>query len=165
MEVSSLLQSKRLALLAQEKASLLLIEAVTSRSKSTTATKSIAKHIRGLLNYYIEIRSETHVSLTAEHSAILLRDYIESHSERSRTVPATERHALNVWADALGIDWPTNHSLVTADVTIEHNEDAKQAPSMSVATVRQIEELARSKEVCVCVQTSIRIGVTRDDVR
>ena len=43
-------------------------------------------------------------------------------------VPATAKHALSVWADALGIDWPKTHALTSA-ATVEHNEEAKQAPA------------------------------------
>ena len=64
-------------------------------------------------------------------------------------MPATGRHALTVWAEALGIEWPTSRRLVTSAVTVEHNEDVKQAPSMSLVTVRELEELAPSKEVCM----------------
>ena len=65
-------------------------------------------------------------------------------------MPATGRHALTVWSEALGIEWPTSHRLVTAAVTVEHNEDVKQAPAMSLVTVRKLEELSPNKEVCMC---------------
>lgn len=68
--------------------------------------------------------------------------------ERGRTVPASGKHALTVWAEALGIEWPLSHRLITSAVTCETNEEVKQAPAMSLATVRKLEELSSNKEVC-----------------
>ena len=147
MGFSPLLKSTQLAQLTQGETALLVIEAAMSRSKSIATTRAIVKHARGLLNYYLELRADAKVSLTGEHSVILLRDYLESLAERGRTVPATAKHALCVWAEALGIDWPMSHNLISAAVTIESNEDAKQAPAMEVSTVRKLEELACNKEV------------------
>ena len=85
-----------------------------SKSKSIATTKAIAKHVRGLVNFYIELRVETNVALTGEHSVILLRDYLESLVGRGRSVPSTPRRALTARSDALGIEWPLNNALVTS---------------------------------------------------
>ena len=146
-EVSSLLESTRLSALTSEKTSILAIEALNSRSKSIATTKAIVKHIRGLLGYFFELKMESEVALAGEHSIILLHDYLESLADRGRTVPADGKHALTVWADAMGIDWPLNHVLIASAVTCESNEDVKQAPAMSLATIRKLEELASDKEV------------------
>ena len=145
MQVSPLLQSTRLSSLSQG-TSLLVIGDVKSRSKSTATTKSIAKHIRWLLICFFELRVETNVSHTGERSVLLLRDYRESPVEGGSTAPSTGKHALTAWAEALGIDWATGHGLVTSAVTVGDNEEVKQAPAMSLAVVRKLEELSPEKE-------------------
>ena len=94
-----------------DKIALLVIEAVTTRSKSLAPTKSILRHVNGMLQFYLDTRNETSVALTGESSLVLIRDYLESLSERGRTVPAAGRHALTVWPETLGSIGPsTIHS-------------------------------------------------------
>ena len=66
---------------------------------------------------------------------------------RGREVPASGKHALTAWADAIGIDWPLSHGLISSAITRETNEEAKQAPAMSLEAVRKLGELAPNKEV------------------
>ena len=74
--------------------------------------KGIIKHVSGLIKFYIDTIDESKSQLTGEGSVILLRDYLESLAERSRTVPAAAKHASSVWSEALGVDWPLTHALV-----------------------------------------------------
>ena len=67
-ESTSLLNGARIALLTPGKTSLLVIEDVMSKSKSIATAEAIAKHVRGLVNFYVELRAEPNVALTGEHS-------------------------------------------------------------------------------------------------
>ena len=118
----------------KDKIVLLATEALYARAKSTSTMKGIAKHVSGLAQYFMDTREESKVELTGKDSLIPIRDYLESLAERGRTVPATAKHALAVWAEALGIDWPLAHSLVGSAATVDSNESPKQAPAMSLST-------------------------------
>ena len=131
----------------KDKIVLLATEALYARAKSTSTMKGIAKHVSGLAQYFMDTREESKVELTGNDSLILIHDYLESLAERGRTVPATAKRALAVWAEALGIDWPLTHSLVCSAATADSNESPKQAPSMSLSTVRPIGEIAIDKSV------------------
>ena len=87
-------------------ATLLVIEAGATRSKSLAMAKSIAKHVNGIVRFCLDARAERAAALTGDGSLAPLRDYLESLSDPGRTAPAPGRHALSVWAGALGIDWP-----------------------------------------------------------
>ena len=125
------------------KIALLAIEALSLRAKSTSAMRGIANRVTGVVRFYVEMRAcepESKVDLTGEQAVVLIRDYLESLAERGRTVPATAKHALSVWAEALGIDWPLTHALVCSAAIVESNETPKQAPAMELSTLRAIEE-------------------------
>ena len=72
------------------KITLLVIEAISLRLKSTASMKGIIKHVSGLIKFYIERKSEAKFQLTGEDSVVLLRDYLESLAERCRAVPAAQ---------------------------------------------------------------------------
>ena len=139
---SELLSGMFNAKVPRGKITLLVIEAISARAKSQTAMKNIINRVSGLVLFYLELRQETEVELTGPQSVVLLRDYLESLAERGRTVPAAGKHALSAWADALGIDWPLTNALVTAASVVESNETPKQAPAMTLNTVRALEEMA-----------------------
>ena len=104
VDSSTLLQGSKDSEIAPEKTTLPIIEAVTARSKSVSPTKSIIKHVKGIINFYLSARNESAVTLTGEGSLVLLHDYLESTRERGRTVPGAARHSLTVWPDALGVE-------------------------------------------------------------
>ena len=118
---SVLLSGMYKAQVPKDKITLLVIEAISVRAKSTSTLKGIIKHVSGLLKHYIEVREETKVELTGDQSVVLIHDYLESLDERGRTVPASAKHALTVWAEALGIDWPMTNPLVCSAAAIETN--------------------------------------------
>ena len=124
---------------------LLAIEAIALREKSAAAMRGIPKHVSCLVRFYLDIRDDTKAELTGEQSVALLRDYLESLDERGRTAPSSAKHALSVWADALGIYWPLSRALVCSDAIVESDENSKKAPEMSLSTLRAIEEMAASK--------------------
>ena len=100
----SILQGMRTSGIPNEKMDLLVIEAITTRPKSVASAKPIAKHVKGLIQFYLDTRKEISITLTCESSMVLIRDYLESLTERGRTVPSPAKHALTVWEDAPGID-------------------------------------------------------------
>ena len=126
---------------------LLIIEAISLRAKSTAAMKGVINRVSGLVSFYLETREESKFQLTGEDSVVILRDYLESLAERGRTVLATAKHSLTVWAEALGIDWPLANTLVCSAAVVESTETPKQAPSMSVKTLRAFEEIASNNLV------------------
>ena len=77
-ENSTLLIGLRGSNIPDGKIALLVIEAVATRSKSLASTKSILRHVNGLLQFYLDTRSEMSVTLTGESSLVLIHDYLES---------------------------------------------------------------------------------------
>ena len=146
-ETSNLLTGMYKEQVPKDKITLLVIEAISVRAKSSATLKSVAKHVSGLVRFYLETRDESKFQLTGDDSLILLHDYLESLAERGRTAPATAKHALSVWAEALGIEWPLTHNLVCSAAIVESNESPNQAPAMSLKTLRAIEEVALNKLV------------------
>ena len=133
------------AQVTNDKITLLVIKATSLRAKSTAAMKAIINHVYVIIRFYLDVRQETKVELTGDQSAVLLRDYLEPLAERVRTVPSAAKHALTVWAEALGIDWPLTNPLVCSAAVVETNESPKQAPPMSLETVRDFEDMAVNK--------------------
>ena len=88
------------------------IEAISLRAKAAAATRGMIKHVAGIIRFPLYIRDETKVGLDGGKSVVLLRDCLERLAGRGRTIPATAKHALSVWAEALCIDWPLSHTLV-----------------------------------------------------
>ena len=86
------------------KIALLDIEALSVRAKSTSTMKGVFKHVAGLAQYYLDTREDSKAQLTGGDSLILIHDYLESLTERGRTVPSSAKHTLTVWAEALGVD-------------------------------------------------------------
>ena len=148
-ETSNLLGGMYKAQAPKGEIALLVIEAISLRAKSTAEMKAIIKHVSCLMRFYLEVRGGTNVELTGGQSAALLRDYLESLAERGRTAPAAAKHALTVRAEALGIDSPLTNPLVCSEALVETTETPKQAPSMSLSTVRAFEEMAVNKPVNV----------------
>ena len=146
-ETSNILKGMYKAQVPKGKITLLVIEAISVRAKSSATLKSVAKHVSGLVRFYLETRDESMSQRTGDDSLILLHDYLDSLAERGRTVPATAKHALSVWAEALGIDWPLTHNLVCSAAIVESNETPNQAPAMSLKTLRAIEEIALNRLV------------------
>ena len=101
---STLLKGMYNAGVPKDKITLLVIEALSVRAKSTSTMKGVVKHVAGLVQYYLDTREESKEQLTGDDSLILIHDYLESLTERGRTVPASAKHALTVWAGALGVD-------------------------------------------------------------
>ena len=58
----------------EEELSLLAIESVATRSKSTASTNAILRHVNGLLQFYLDTRIETSVTLTGVSSLVLIHD-------------------------------------------------------------------------------------------
>lgn len=83
--------------------------------------------------------------LTGNESVVLIRDYLESLAERGRTAPASAKHAPKVWVEALIIDWPLTRTLVRSAAAVDSNDAPKQAPSMSLSTLRAMGEIATNK--------------------
>ena len=54
---------------------------------------------------------------------------------------------MAAWAEALGFDWPLTHALVAPDDLVESRDAPRQAPEMSLTTVRALEEIAIDKLV------------------
>ena len=80
----------------KDKITLLVIDALSLRAKSTETMKGIAKHVSGMVQYYMGAREETNVQLTGSDSLVLIRGYLEELTERGRTAPAAAKHALAV---------------------------------------------------------------------
>ena len=59
----------------------LTIEAVTSRAKSANSAKSTAKHVKGLINFYIDTRSESAATLPWG-VVVLIHYFIDALEER-----------------------------------------------------------------------------------
>ena len=137
---SSLLLGMYKAQVPKDKIALLVIEALSLRAKSTATMEGIVKHVSGLVLFYLDTREESKVQLAGGDSLVLIHDYLESLAERGRTVHAAAKHALTVWAEALGIDWPLTHTLVCSSAAVESNESPKQAPAMSLSTLRSMGE-------------------------
>ena len=142
----TLLQGLRDSQIAPGGTTLLIIEAATSRAKSVNSAKTVIKHVKGLIHFYLDARNESAATLTGEWAVSLLRDFLEFLRGRGRTVPSAAKHYLTVWADALGIDWPLTNPLVLSAATVESNEDPRQAPAMDVETVRKLEDTASNVE-------------------
>ena len=106
----------------QKKKKILIVDAVTSRAKSVNSAKSITKRANGLINFYLDTRSESAVTLTGERSVVLIRDCLDSLEERWVDVTASTKHAITVWADALGIDWPLTNPLVLSASSVDSKE-------------------------------------------
>ena len=148
-ENSTILTGLRDSNIPDGKIALLVLEAVTTRSKSLAPTKNILRRVNGLLQFYLDTRNETSASLTGESSLVLIHNYLEPLAERGRTVPAAGKHALIAWAEALGIDWPLTNPLVLSAAVVESNDEPKQAPAMELGTVKATERIALDTEVCV----------------
>ena len=144
---SNLLTGMYKAHATKGKIKLLAIEAISLRAKSAAAMRGIAKHVSGMVRFYLDARDESKVELTGDESVVLLRDYLESMGGRGRTAPATAKHALTVWAEALGIDWPLSHALVCSAAIVESDETPKKAPSMRLTTIRALGGTAINKFV------------------
>ena len=68
--------------------SLILTEEVSLRAISEATTKSIVKHVSGLVRFYLEVRDETTVERTGGESVVSIRDYAGSIAERAeRYIP------------------------------------------------------------------------------
>ena len=67
----SAFQGARLPHLTPGKTSLRVIESVPSKSKPIATADAIVKHVRCLINFYVELRHEANVALTGLRSAIL----------------------------------------------------------------------------------------------
>ena len=126
---STLLQGLRDSKIAPGKTTMLIIEAVTSRAKSAKSAETITKHVTGRIHFYLDTRNASAVALTWEGSLFLVRDFLESLKERGRTAPSYAKHALTVWPDALGIDWPLTNPLVLSAATVEFDEGPRHAPA------------------------------------
>ena len=126
---------------------LLVLEAVTIRSKSLNSTKAASKHVKGLIRLYIDTRAENAAIFTVECPLLLLRDYIESLSERGRTVQGAVRHFTNLWSEALGIGGPLQNPLVLSEAAPSTNEAPEHAPSMPLSAVKLIGQGALNIEV------------------
>ena len=111
------------------------------------SAKLTTKHAKCLIHFYLDTRNASAVALTWEGSLFLVRDFLESLKERGRTAPSYAKHALTVWPDALGIDWPLTNPLVLSAATVESDEDPRQAPAMDVETVRKLEDAASNVEI------------------
>ena len=149
IDSATLLQGLRDSEIAPWKTPLLIIEAVTALANSSSSAKSITKHFKGLISFYLDTRNESAVTLTGDGPLVLLRDYLESLKERGRTAPAAARHALTVWSDALGVEWPLARPLVVSAATVEGNEDPTQEPAMDIDTIRKLENTATNVDVAL----------------
>ena len=148
-ETSTLLTGLRDSQIPGDKTTLLVPETGTTRPKSLASTKSILRHVSGLIQYYLDAWSETSVTLTGESPLVLVHDYLESVAERGRTAPSAGKHALAVWPEALGICRPLTNPLVLSAAIVDSNEEPKQAPSIELDTAKAIEHIALNEEVCV----------------
>ena len=148
-ESATLLKSLLGTQIPDDKITLLVLDAVTTRAKSLASAKNVLRRVNGLIQFYLDARNESSVTHTGESSLVLIRDYIESLSERGRTAPAAGKHALTVWADAIGIDWPLTNPLVLSASVVETSEEPKQAPAMELSTVKAIDALSDNPEVSV----------------
>ena len=113
------------------------------------SARTIAKHVKGIIHFYLDTRNESAATLTGEGAVVLLRDFLDPLRGRGRTAPSAAKHALTVSADAMGIDWPLTNPLVLSDATVESNEDPRLAPAMDVETVRKLEATASNFEILI----------------
>ena len=146
---STLLHGLRGSKIAPVKTTLLILEAVTSRATSVRSAKSIINHAKRLIHFYLDTRNVSDVTLTGEGSLVLLRDYIGSLKDRGATAPSAARHALTVWPDALGIDCPLTNTLAISASDVESDEGPRQAPSMDLETIRNLEDSAANVEILI----------------
>ena len=146
-EYSTLLAGLKDTNIPDDKISLLASDAITARAKSVASTKNVVRHVITLLKYYLELLDDTTATLAGESSVVLIHGYLEELAERGRTVPASAKHALTVWAEAIGIEWPLANPLVISASVVETNETPKQAPAMEPDTLRKIERLSTNTEV------------------
>ena len=134
----------------KDKIVLLVIEALSGRAKSQSTLKGVVRFVQGFVKFFIDTKAsdaECKMELTGEKSVVLLHDYFESLADRGRTAPSAAKHALGVWAEALEIDWPLSHALINSATSVENNETPKQAPAMSLDTLRKLENMACDKLV------------------
>ena len=148
-ETSALTIGVRESQIPDEEIAVLALEAVTTRSKSIASTKSIVRQVNGLLQFYLDTRNETSVTLTGETSLFLARGYLESLTERGRAPPSEGKHARTVRPESLGTDWPLTNPAALSAAIVESNEEPKQAPFIALETAKAIEHISTNAEVCV----------------
>ena len=103
---ATLLRRLRGSEIANGETALLAIEDVTSRAKSANSAKSITEHIRGLINFYIDARSESAATL-AGRRVVGLTPRLHRISGRTwGNCREAARHSLTVWPDSPVADWP-----------------------------------------------------------
>ena len=63
-ETSPLLIGMKDTNIPDDKVSLLVLEAVTARAKSVAPTRNVLRHVDGLLQFYLDARSESNITLS-----------------------------------------------------------------------------------------------------
>lgn len=105
-----------------------MIEPHIPRAKSVAPAMEIAKHAKGLLQFYLDVMLAANVTLNGESSIFLIHDYLVSLAEWGRTAPGTARHALMVWYESLGTAFPLSNPVVLSDSTVESSDEQKDPP-------------------------------------
>ena len=119
---------------------------VSARLKREKSIFSSIKSVCGFLDFLdMWVRKNPCVSKTGKESALPLAKYLDSVKARGRSVPATVRSALSVWAGALSIDWPVGDYAVLAACP-KSAMIPKMAPMMPVDFLIKCEEGARNEE-------------------
>ena len=125
----------------------LAIEAVMQHCKTAAITRLAINTVSGIARYFIDTRPTDNLSLTGEHSVVLIHGNLDQAAVRGRAVPGAMGRSISRRADALQIDWPLGRSIISAASTAESNSPSKQVPPMAIETVELIEGIATNREI------------------
>ena len=138
------------AKLNKERITALTIEALTRRCKSPDSTHAAIKNVSELLQFFLDARGEPNpdgVTLTGDSSVVLLRDYLESVSDRGLSVPGAVKTSLITWSEAIGAPWPIDNPLVCAAAQVGSNQVPKHDPPMKFGDIKMLGALSINVEI------------------
>ena len=128
----------------------LTIDDLMRRRKSPASNRGVIVNVNGAIQFFRDNMSGSNPdgnTLTGEASAALSRGYLESVSDRGRTVPGDVKTSLITWSEAPGVPWPLATPLVCADAQVESSETPKHDPPMKLDTVKKLEAMALNVEI------------------
>ena len=120
------------------------MEALHARLKSEKSIHAALKHV----NEYVAFTSDLQLTmpkatLVGFDSHVTLRRFLEGRKQRGKTVPASARAALDVWADALSVSLQLKRKAVLAECQYERGHVFRQAPFSPKALAERLEEKAK----------------------
>ena len=107
----------------------------------STPARDIIRRVCGVIQFRLDTREETDVTMKGGSSLVFLRGYIESVTDRGMTVPGAVRTSPTKSAE-LGLPRPLDIPLICADAHVESNQTPKHAPQMKRDAIKKLEALA-----------------------